>query len=270
MPDLELLVLGPVEIRRMGRRVGAGGRTTTTLIASLALSPARVISVEKLIDYVWDADVPDHPRAALHNGFSRLRRVLGGDVIECLGWGYRLRPECAELDVLRFEGNMAAARRAATAGRDDEALALLDASLHLWREPLLGNVDSPLLLREAVPRLTECYLDAVEWRAEICLRRGDHARLVGELPAVARAYPLRERLAGDLMIALAAVGRRAEAVIAYQELRNALREELGIDPAVTLQDLHARIMRADVDLAGGDPVPGRWRASNALPFTGSS
>jgi len=243
--DLDLRVLGPLEVRRAGHRVTLGGKTTTPLLAGLAVSPGRAISVATLIDYVWDDALPDHPRAALHNGVSRLRRVVGADALESLGWGYRLRVGEAELDLLRFDMDLAVARQAVAACRDDDALAALDDAIALWREPVLGNVDSPTLHREAVPRLTDRYLEAVEWRADLCLRRGRSEALAAELAAVARAYPLRERLAGQLMTSLARAGRRADALVAYNSLRCALREELGIDPAPSLRDLHVKILRAD-------------------------
>jgi DNA-binding SARP family transcriptional activator len=252
MADLEIRVLGPVEILQRGCLVNLQGRTITTLIAGLAVAPNRTVSVDRLIDYVWDAKLPEHPRAALHNGFSRLRRILGADVVECLGWGYRLRPDCAEFDVLRFEDGVAAADRAARAGREDEALAALETALRLWREPVLGNVDSALLRREAVPRLTERYLEITERRAELCLRRGDFATLVAELPAVVHSYRTRERLAGQLMTALTAVGRRADAVVTYRAMCQSLRDELDIEPGSALREIHARISRADALLNGSE------------------
>jgi DNA-binding SARP family transcriptional activator len=251
--DLEFRVLGPVEVMRGGHRVALGGRTTLTLLAALAVSPCRVISVDTLIDYVWNTQLPDHPRAALHNGVSRLRRLLGEDILETLGWGYRLRVDAPGLDLLQFDQHLAAARQAIAAGRDEAALTALDDAIRLWQEPLLGNVDSPSLHREVVPQLTERYLGAVESRAELCLRRGVRGALVEELAAVARAHPLRERITGQLMIALVQAGRRADALVAYNSLKRTLRDELGIDPTDALKDLHVKILRADPDLGTADP-----------------
>jgi DNA-binding SARP family transcriptional activator len=246
--DIEVRVLGPVEVLRDGCLVPPGGPTTLTLLAGLAVVPDRMVSVDTLIDYVWDAALPDNPRAALHNGISRLRRLLGEGSIETLGRGYRLSVDPEGLDSLRFDRHLAAARHDIGRGRDDAALTALDEAIGLWREPLLGNVDSPLLHREVVPRLTERYLEAVETRAELYLRRGVPGALLEELAVVARAYPLREHLAGQLMIALTRAGRRADALVAYNSLRCALREELDIDPTAALRDLHVKILRADRDL----------------------
>lgn len=267
MGDLEVRVLGPVEVLRGGRQVPLGGRTTLTLLAGLAVAPRRVVSVYTLIDYVWDADLPGNPRAALHNGVSRLRRILGEGTLETLGLGYRLRVDTDDLDLLRFDRHLGAAWQAIDRGRDETALTALDDAIHLWREPLLGNVDSPLLHREVVPRLTDRYLEAVETRAELCLRLGVTRALVEELAVVARAYPLRERIAAQLMIALARSGRRADALVAYNSLRCALRDELGVDPTAALKDLHVKILRADPDLTIGGPRRHMPHRRNAVAGT---
>ena len=250
--DLEIRVLGPVEVLRGGRQVPLGGRTTLTLLAGLAVAPCRVVSVGTLIDYVWDDDLPENPRAALQNGVSRLRRVLGADSLETHGRGYRLRVGPDDLDLLRFDRQLTAAWHAIDRGRDEAAMTALGDAIRLWREPLLSNVDSPLLHRQVVPRLIDRYLEAVETRAELCLRLGAPRALVEELAVVARAYPLRERIAAQLMIALARSGRRADALVAYNSLRCALRDELDIDPAAALRDLHVKILRADPDLVIAD------------------
>jgi DNA-binding SARP family transcriptional activator len=246
--DLELRVLGPVAVRRGGLEVALGGRTTLNVLAGLALSPERAIGVHTLIDYVWDGDFPAHPRAALHNGLSRLRRLLGDGLIETLGWAYRLHVSADSLDLLRFDQHLIVARQTAADGRDEDSIAALDAAIRLWREPPLGNVDSPVLHRQVVPRLTERYLEAVERRSELCLRLGRHDTLAEELSEVARSHPLRERITGQLMIALTRSGRRADALVAYHALRSALREELGVDPTGDLQDLHLQILRAAPEL----------------------
>jgi DNA-binding SARP family transcriptional activator len=265
--DLEVRVLGPVEVLRGGRQLPLGGSTMLTLLAGLAVAPHRVISVDTLIDYAWDADLPDNPRAALHNGVSRLRRILGEGTVETLGRGYRLRVEADDLDLLRFDRMLTAAWKAIDGGRDETALTALDEAINLWREPLLGNVGSPSLHREAGPRLTERYLEAVEARAELCLRLGVPGMLVQELAVVTRAYPLRERITGQLMIALARVGRRADALVVYNSLRCALRDELGIDPTAALRDLHVKILRADPDLTIGGPRRRQPPCRNAVAGT---
>jgi DNA-binding SARP family transcriptional activator len=268
--DLEFRVLGPVQVLRGGHQLALGGRTTLTLLASLAVSPGRIVPVDRLIDHVWDTDLPAHPRAALHNGVSRLRRLLGGDILQMLGWGYRLDVDAGRLDLLRFDEHLAATRTALAQGRDEDALAALDDALGLWRGALLANVASPALHREVVPRLTDRYLTAVELRAELSLQRGRHETLADELWAVVSAHPLRERLVAQLMVALVRAGRRAEALAAYHALRCELREELGIDPVTALQDLHVAILRGDSSLERAGQATAEMNCRRMRPAAGSA
>jgi DNA-binding SARP family transcriptional activator len=241
--DLEVYVLGPVRALRDGVPLPLGGRTTITVLASLALARGQVSSVDTLIDRVWGANLPANPRAALHNGVSRLRRLLGEGVLQTVGWGYRLEVKPELLDVARFHQHLTAARAAASAHQDDSAISALDAAIALWREPILGNVGSVSLHHQVVPQLTDHYLQAVELRAELWLRSGRLGELAAELAEVVSAHPLREQLTGQLMIALASAGRQADALIAYDRLRRLLRQELGVDPTARLQQLHVQILR---------------------------
>lgn len=248
MCDLEFRVLGPVEVLDAGQPVPLSGTTTLTLLAGLLTSPNRVVPAHTLTEWVWGAALPAHPRAALHSGVSRLRRVVGPDIVETRAWGYRLRIDACHLDLLHFDRLLAAADEAVAAGLADKALTALDEAVGLWRAPLLGNIDSPTLRREVLPRLTDRYLGAVEERAELRLQLGREGALAEELSEAVRAHPFRERIVGQLMVALVRSGRQVDALAAYDTLRRALIEELGIDPLPALQDLRVRILRADPDL----------------------
>src|SRR5262249_60961316 len=116
------------------------------------VAPRRVVSVNTLIGYVWDADLPDNPRAALHNGVSRLRRILGEGTLETLGLGYRLRVGTDDLDLLRFDRHLSAAWQAIDRRRDEMALTALDHATHLWRGPVPPNPGSSLLRPWAAAR----------------------------------------------------------------------------------------------------------------------
>jgi DNA-binding SARP family transcriptional activator len=242
---LEFQVLGPVEILRGGRPVLLPGRTTRIILASLALSPNRIVPNDALIDWTWGARLPARPRAALQSGISRLRRLLGEDMVETAGPGYRLRVSADQLDLVRFGELVASGVRAADDGGHQRALFSLDRALQLWRGYPLSNVDSPQLHRDALPGLTERYLRAVEQRSDLCLRLGRYPAVVQELSVIVRQHPFHERLAGQLMIALVKTGRRADALAAYERLRRALVEDLGIDPSAALQALQGRILNAD-------------------------
>lgn len=250
MADLQFHVLGPVEVVRDGNPVKLGV-SMVTLLTALLTSPNRVVPIGSLIDWTWGSQLPDHPRAALHNAVSRLRRLIGGEFIETSAWGYRLRADRERLDLLRFEHLRGTADFAIAHGLTTDAVAALDEAIALWHEPLLGNVESPTLRTEVVSELTERYLDVLEDRACLYVRLGRPGAVIGGLSKAARAHRYRERITCVLMIALARSGRQAEALAAYQALRVALQEDLGIDPSPEAQALFIKILRGDPHL----PLP---------------
>jgi DNA-binding SARP family transcriptional activator len=255
--ELDFRVLGPVEVIRDGQPVEFGGGTLAKLLAGLLLSANQVVSGDVLTEAVWDGRPPVHPRAALHTGIARMRRALGDGLIETLPYGYRLRTDPGHLDVLRFEQLIAAAGQAGSA---EDAAAALAGAIGLWRGQPFENVDSPVL-NEAVPRLTRRYLDACEQWAELGLQLGRHDAVAARLTALVDAHPFRERMVGQLILALLRGGRQADALAAYENLRRALGDEMGIDPSATLQELQLKILRADPSLTrdplgDGDGRPG--------------
>jgi DNA-binding SARP family transcriptional activator/tetratricopeptide (TPR) repeat protein len=247
MGDLAFRVLGPVEVIRDGRVVPLGRGTLTDLLATLIMSPTQIVSTDILIDTVWHSRLPTHPRATLHSAVARLRRTIGGDFIETLPSGYRFRtdPDC--VDMVRFEQLLALADRQHEA---EGALAALSEAVELWRGAPLEDVGSPVLLNDAVPRLTELYLSACEKWAGLCLRTGRHDAVVSRLGALVDAHPFREQMIEHLMLALYRGGRQADAIAAYETLRRALGDEMGIDPGPALQQLHLKILRGDPSLPG--------------------
>jgi DNA-binding SARP family transcriptional activator len=255
---LRFRVLGPVEALQGGQPVALGG-TTLALLAGLLISANHRVSAETLARLTWDAEPPANPRAALQSGIARLRRALGADVVETVSGGYRVCAGPGELDLLDFSSLVAAAEAQVADGGTERGLSLLDDALGLWQQPVLENVSSDVLRRDAGASLTERYLDAHELRAELGLRLGRHQALAGELSELARAFPFRERLAGSLMVALCRSGRPADALSAYAALRRGLGDELGIDPSAELQDLHVRILRADPAVHGAGQGGGTAR-----------
>jgi DNA-binding SARP family transcriptional activator len=147
---------------------------------------------------------------------SQLRKLLGRERLETQAPGYRLRVEPDELDLARFE-------HLRQEGKLREALAL-------WRGPALAEFAYERFAQAEIARLEELRLVSLEERIERDLARGSDAGLVGELEALVREHPLRERLRGQLMLALYRSGRQAEALESYQAARTALVEELGIEP----------------------------------------
>ena len=206
------------------------------LLGYLLLHANEVVAQDRLVDALWGESPPATAVTKLHGYVSRLRRVLGAGRLETRPPGYVLRVGPGELDLDR-------ARELLAADRHAEALAL-------WRGEALVDLGSEDFARSEIARLGELRLSALEGRFEHELAAGRHAELAGELAAVARANPLRERLAGQLMLALYRSGRQAEALAAYQAARATLVEELGLEPSEQLSALQQRILVHDPALDG--------------------
>ncbi|MGE5689763.1 MAG: BTAD domain-containing putative transcriptional regulator [Pseudomonadota bacterium] len=239
---MEFRILGPLEIVDGERRLALGGTKRRAVAALLLLEANRVVSSERLVDGVWGSDPPAAALASLQNHVLRLRRELG-DRLVTRAPGYLLRVEEGELDLDRFRRLVGQAR-----GREpDEAATLLREALALWRGPPLADLAAePVAAASA--HLDELRLDAVERRIDADLALGRHRELVPELESLAAEQPFRERLRGQLMLALYRSGRQADALAAYTAARTALVDELGTEPGPELQALHRAILRQDAEL----------------------
>jgi DNA-binding SARP family transcriptional activator len=228
------------------RPVDLGGRTQRTLLAVLLANSGRLVSLRYLIDAVWEDHPPGTAKRQVQNYVSALRRSLadagaGESVIESVESGYRLRPGPAELDAEAFADGVSAGLRLAAEGRRDEAVARLRSALALWRGAALFGLGGRAV-DAAAAALEEQRLAAVEHRVELELALGRGHDLVGELTELVAAHPHRERLVGQLMVALNATGRRPEALDVYSRHREGLVEELGLDPGPALREIHAAIL----------------------------
>src|SRR5262245_15041485 len=248
-------VLGPLEVVGDGVPLPLGGPKQRIVLAHLILNAGRFVSVDRLIDALWAEEPPDTARGSLQAYVSRLRSVLGTSAIEGGAPGYRLRVEADDVDVNRFERLLQEARRSST--DPQSALGMLTEALDLWRGPALADLSNEPSLSAEIARLAELRLQAIEERIEAGLDLGRHTDAVAELEGLTREYPLRERLWGELMLALYRSDRQADALAAYERARSLLADELGIDASRELQDLHARILRQDPTLdLQGEPLRG--------------
>jgi ABC-type transport system substrate-binding protein/DNA-binding SARP family transcriptional activator len=251
---MEFGVLGPVLVRRDGRDEPLGGPKQRSLLAMLLLRANEVAARDRLIDGLWGERPPPTAAHTLDNYVSRLRKVVGDDRLERRPPGYVLRVEAGELDLDRFEQALRRGREELAHDRPVEAAEQLQEALALWRGPALADLQYEPFAQDAVDRLEERRLQALEERLEADLALGRSGELVPQLEALVREHPFRERLVRQLMLALYRAGRQAEALAAYQASRRRLAEELGLEPGPELQRLQDAILSQDPDLS---PPPQR-------------
>ncbi|RKN10980.1 AfsR/SARP family transcriptional regulator [Streptomyces radicis] len=264
---MDIRLLGPFEVvADDGSALPVSAPMLRTALAALALREGRVMPTGELAEALWGPEPPPTFRTTLRNYVMRLRKVIPGERILTHPGGYQLRAARDETDIGRFREALARAR-ACAGSAPGEAAELLDGAVALWRGTPLGDlVDSPLRTAEQ-PRIEELYLTAVEERFELKLALGQHAAITEELAAAARAHRLRERLTGQLMLALYRSGRTAEALAVYREARALLVDELGIEPGAGLRSIEAAILRDDAGLVAPEPAP--ERAPGARPGAGT-
>ncbi|GAB3990516.1 hypothetical protein GCM10029978_118600 [Actinoallomurus acanthiterrae] len=245
---MRIAMLGPLDVRDgTGRPVEIGGSRLRALLIRLALEAGRSVPAERLIEDLWETTAPAGAVNALQALVSRLRGVGGRDAVVSTPGGYRLT---ADVDTAAFERLVTAAR---AEGDPAYRVALLREALGLWRGPALADVAEMAFAAGPIARLEELRISAVEDRVDAELTLGDGDGLVPELEELAVRHPLRERLRGQLMRALCAAGRRADALALYERTRRELADELGVDPSPQLASVHLAILRGETD--GSPPSP---------------
>ncbi|MFF7172613.1 AfsR/SARP family transcriptional regulator [Streptomyces pseudovenezuelae] len=261
---LQVRLLGPVEVWEGNRRAPLGGVRPLAVLSALVVHLGEVLSTERLVDCVWDEQAPATASALVATHVSAVRRALAGvgeaEVIRTRPPGYVADLDASQVDARRFEDLLTSARTRAAEARADEAAELLSEALGLWRgqEALEGLGQS--FARIEAARLAELRLVAQEESFGLQLELGRADRTIAPLLAHVAAHPLRERPRGQLMTALFRTGRVSDALRAYQEGREVLREELGIDAGPQLRALHKAVLTNDPALLGpGSPPHGSAR-----------
>ncbi|HEY2703200.1 MAG TPA: AfsR/SARP family transcriptional regulator [Candidatus Dormibacteraeota bacterium] len=253
---MEYRILGPVAVVGPDGPLALGGPKQRALLGILVLAAGSAVSVDRLVAALWDQP-PETAVNILQGHVRDLRRLLGRDALVTQAPGYLLQADPMQIDAHQFEQGACEARRLLTSDPATAALRLRDA-LALWRGPVLADVVYPSVPAE-ITRLDELRIATLEDRVDADLALGAHADLAGELGALLADHPGRERLSGQLMLALYRAGRQEEALTAYRELHRRLREELGISPSPELQRLERSILRQEPSLLlpspGGEPPP---------------
>ncbi|WP_406365422.1 BTAD domain-containing putative transcriptional regulator [Streptomyces sp. NBC_00645] len=235
-------ILGPLDIRTEdGRPLDPGGPRPRALLTLLLLHAGRTVSTERLTDGLYGAEPPAGAANALQSQISRLRKRLGAPPeIRATPTGYRIDVSPDSVDAHRFEHLAREGRTALTAGDHMTAADLLREALALWRGPALADLPDA---HAQVARLDELRLTAFLDRVDADLALGGGPELVPELRERITSHPLSERLYGQLMRALHAGGRPAEALTVYEEARRILADELGTDPSPELSALHLELLQ---------------------------
>jgi DNA-binding SARP family transcriptional activator len=251
-------LLGPVEARTGDTVAALGGPRQRGVLAILLLHANQVVPSERLIDLIWGESAPPTAATALQGYVSQLRKVIEPDrtapsVIVTEGTGYVARVAPDQLDLSRFEQLVSRGRTELAARRPREAADAFAEALALWRGPALANVRNEAFADEPIRRLEELRVAAVEDHLDARLALGRDREVVAELEALVSEHPLRERLRGQLMLALYRSGRQAEALEAFAAGRRILVDELGIEPGEPLRALHQRILEQDPSLATPEP-----------------
>ncbi len=251
---VEYRILGPLALVEDERDLAPAGPKQQALLGIFLLHPGETLSRDRLIDELWGSRPPETAGNTLQVYISQLRKLLPPGALVTRLPGYALEVDPDALDASRFEQLAQGGRDALARGDSAEASTALSRALSLWRGPVLAGVAFEGAAAGEAARLEELRVSAAEDRIDAELALGQHAKLVGELEALVAEHPLRERLRGQLMVALYRCGRQAEALDVFQRTRAELVDQLGIEPGPQLQDLQRAVLAQDPALA--PPAPG--------------
>ncbi|HVS68317.1 MAG TPA: BTAD domain-containing putative transcriptional regulator [Mycobacteriales bacterium] len=253
-PELDIRLLGPLEVRYRGADVPIRAARVRRLLGLLLLSRGRVVSIDRLVDEVWDNDPPDSALAALRVHVSRLRKMLAAAGLENLlvtrPTGYLLELADGSVDADRFERAVTTAREVLEAGDPRRAAEIFRSALSMWRGPALSGIATSTYVAGEAARLEEERLNALEDCISAEISGGNARDVLGELEALTVEHPLRERLWSLRMLALYRSGRQADALECYQVLRRQLDDDLGLEPSAEVARLHQEMLAQSPSLMG--------------------
>lgn len=259
---MEFRLLGPVEVRVEGRNIDLGHAKQRLILAILVANAGRPVSTQDLIERVWDDDPPATAVTGLYSYVSRLRRCLhdGGPEAATMpltskSGSYRAEFDPFQADIHRFRALAARARESASQGHAEKAVGLFREAERLWRGQPLAGLPGRWADAIRAELEQERHAQQIE-RITLELKLGHHHQVIPELTSLASEYPLDERVAALLMTAYYGSGRQAAALDVYRRTRNRLSDEIGIEPAEQLRELHQGILRHDPRLSPARLEPG--------------
>ncbi|GAB7101917.1 BTAD domain-containing putative transcriptional regulator [Streptomyces phaeofaciens JCM 4814] len=255
--NVQFSVLGPVRVWRDGIELSLGPKQQRLILAALLARPGRSVSLEELVELLWDGSPPASAANAVHRHVGTLRRLLQPELSARVpgrwlvrqGGGYLLRVSASSLDLLAFRSLMEQARAMTRADRQAEAVGLFTTALGLWQGRAGADLD---LVADTYPGfvvLEHEYVSAVREAAEVGLNANRAAAVLPFLRQAAERNPLDEAVQAQLMMVLAADGKQAEAMASYEALRLRLADELGVDPGAELRTAYHHILHQQVTAA---------------------
>src|ERR1700677_3980836 len=267
---MDFRLLGPIEGFIGDNAVEFTSGRQRKLMALLLFYRGQVVPLDRIIDAIWEGEPPVTANGQVQTcvfGLRRQFRELGtGDLIRTAPIGYAIHVPDGSLDIVNFERLAGEGAACAAEGRPEEAVRSPRAALALWRGQGAANVDGRL--RWAIAgRVNEDRIRVVEECVDLELSLGRHHRLVGELSELVASYPLRERLRAQHMLALYRSGRQAEALESFQEVRQVLVDDLGLQPGEELSAMQRAILAQDTAIGLPREVTHR-AASHASPYMG--
>lgn len=246
---MEFGVLGTLEVLAGSRVLPLASARQRALLAALLVAPGEVVSTDRLVEALWPGELPPRPQATLQVHVSNVRAALaaidpehGRDVIVTRTPGYLIRTEPDAVDAVRFERLAEEGRRALLRQQYEDAARALRDALNLWRGPAYADLPDLDAARARAAHLEDRRVSVLEDRIDADLGLGQHGAVAAELTRMVSDHPHRERMHAQLMLALYRSGRQADALAAYQHLRNTLVDELGIDPRAEVQALEQAIL----------------------------
>jgi len=262
---MQLRVLGPLSVVDDGQERVPSAPKQKQVLGLLLLNANRVVGVSTLVEELWDGSPPAACVAVIHTYMRQLRRAMRCR-LTTREHGYHLEVRSGELDVAVFENELRVAALEQAHGKDAPATQRLRAALNGWRAPVLADVLTGPVLRQAITAIERRHWEALISRCRAELRLGLHRELIGELSALALRYPADEEVTMLLMLALYRAGRRADALAWFHQLRLALREDHRVSPSVRLHQLYGDILSGA--MSGADPLPAPDLVSHFAPRPG--
>jgi len=270
--NLELRVLGPLEIIAAGQSIPLGGKKQRAVLALLVLNVNQWVTADRFASDLWGGNAPPGAAITVRSYLSHVRKILRSAEdrsevslrLSSAAHGYRLDAPADTVDHVRFERLVTEGRTALDARGYEAARRTLQEALDLWRGAALADVAFAAFAAPHVARLEERRLTALHEKFDAELALGLHLETVGELQRLTDEHPVRERFREQLMLALYRCGRQSEALAVYQAGRKRLIEELGIEPTPSIRRLQQAILEHDPALM---PQPESGEPSRAAGAT---